>query len=124
MSKNFATRAAVAAGTLALAATGVLTGAGAASAGTNGQQISYTDHYSPGYRHSIEIYGYNQNGEESLGCFNINSGGTTNISGWWWRGDVTIKAYNTYNCQNGYNWGEHFSVPYSQSDDWTYVTGY
>lgn len=64
------------------------------------------------------------NGEESLGCFNINSGSTTYISGWWWRGDLTVKAYNSYNCQNSYSWGTHVAVPYSQSGDWTYVTGY
>ncbi|MEV7547580.1 hypothetical protein [Streptomyces sp. NPDC089915] len=124
MSKNIAARAAAAAGSLALATTGVLVGAGTASAGTNGQQISFTDHATPGYRHSIELYGYNNNGEESLGCFNINSGGTTRISGWWWRGDLTVKSYNSYNCQNNYSWGTHVSVPYSQSGDWTYVTGY
>ncbi|AWT47267.1 MULTISPECIES: hypothetical protein [Streptomyces] len=124
MSKNIAARTAVATAGLALAATGVLASPGTASAGTNGQQISYTDHATPGVRHSIELYGYNQNGEESLGCFNIDSGGTTKISGWWWRGDLTVKAYNSYDCQNRYSWGTHVAVPYSQSDDWFPVTGY
>ncbi|MFB8089401.1 hypothetical protein [Streptomyces sp. NPDC055992] len=124
MSKNIAARAAVAAGSLALAATGLIAGAGTAAAGSNGQQISYTDHATPGLRHSIELYGYNHNGEESLGCFTINSGGTTQIGGWWWRGDLVVKAYNTSNCTNGYSWGTHVAVPYSQSSDWTYVTGY
>lgn len=123
MSKKIASRVGVAAATLALATAGVLTGAGTASAGTNGQQISYTDH-SGGYRHSIEIYGYNEYGQETLGCFNINAGGTTNISWWWWRGDTTVKAYSSWNCQNNYSWGTHVNVPYSQPGDWTYVTGY
>lgn len=125
MSQHIASRVGVVAAGLALAAAGVLTSAGTASAGSNGQQISYTDHAGAGYRHSIEIYGYNQNGEESLGCFNINSGGTTKIGGWWWRGDATVKVFNSYNCQNNYSWGTHVSVPFSQSGyDWTDVTGY
>ncbi|MFI6640064.1 hypothetical protein [Streptomyces sp. NPDC050504] len=124
MSKNIAARTATAVVTAALAATGVLVGAGTASAGSNGQQIIFRDKAMPNYRHSVELYGYNHNGEETLGCFNINSGGTTYISGWWWRGPLTVKSYNSYNCQNSYSWGTNISVPYSQSDDWVTVTGY
>ncbi|MFE6761720.1 hypothetical protein [Streptomyces sp. NPDC057689] len=80
MSKNIAARAAMAAGGLALAAAGLFAGAGTAAVGSSGQQISYTDHATPGLRHSIELYGY--------------------------------------------SWGTHVAVPYSQNDDWTYVTGY
>ncbi|MEU6164861.1 hypothetical protein [Streptomyces tanashiensis] len=67
---------------------------------------------------------YNHNGEESLGCCDINSGSTTYFSGWWWPGDLTVKAYNSHNCENSYSWGTHVAVPYFQSGDWTYVTGY
>ncbi|MGW2486768.1 hypothetical protein ACWCV9_06035 [Streptomyces sp. NPDC001606] len=108
-----------------LAAATLLTCSGTAVAGTNGQQIVYTD-ASNSLTHSIQIEGYNQNGQYLDQCFQVNAGGKTYISGWWWKGSEYVKAFGNSGC-TGTSWryGTTVNVPaYQSSSDWFPVWGY
>jgi hypothetical protein len=73
-----------------------LLGSQAASAGTNGQQVSV---YNPHGGMNIYICGYNQN--NSWVCYPYSYlpyGGRVSTYGWWWKGGVYIYEYN-YNNQ-------------------------
>ncbi|MFB6836117.1 hypothetical protein [Streptomyces sp. NPDC056361] len=101
----------------ALAAGGVFGFAGAASAGTNGQQIEFYDQRGDVY--SVYLYGTNQNGQTVAGCFNTPN--TDNyLSGWWWKGDVRITWYPQSGCGGTAiePSPETFTIPVSQASDW------
>lgn len=79
----------------ALAMAGVVGLPGTASAGSNGQQIEYYDYRSDTY--SVRVYGYDQTGSRVIQCFNTPSKSNV-LSGWWWKGDVSIDGFGDSNC--------------------------
>lgn len=90
---------ATAAVTLAVAGTGLVAGTGSAFAGTNGQQIQIDD--ASGRAQSVYIKGSNQNGGTVGKCFNITRDSSTQLGGWWWKGNVEVTAYTYNNCGGG-----------------------
>jgi hypothetical protein len=77
-----------------LAATLVFVAPGVSQAGTNGQQLVVFNYDA----HSIEICGFNQNGQAECPKFNLSFVyGEHFINGWWWKGLVTVGYYSGYN---------------------------
>ncbi|MEU8620201.1 hypothetical protein [Streptomyces sp. NPDC048623] len=88
-----------------------------ASAGTNGQQILFTD--DRGDTYSVLISGHNQDGQQVSHCFSTPA--TDNyLSGWWWKGTVAVTGYAGSACSAElYNFG--FTVPTNWSSDYYQV---
>lgn len=117
---RLASALAKAAGVLAVGTATLTLASGAAFAGTNGQQLKFHDRI--GNTYSINVIGFNQNGELVEHCFATPH--TDNyLSGWWWKG--TVEIYGSADGSCGFNGGEdtfliHVGVPESQSgSDWT-----
>ncbi|AZM93612.1 MULTISPECIES: hypothetical protein [Streptomyces] len=112
-----------AAAAVALAGATLLAAAGPAAAAGNGQQIAFRDNsYSA---HSIQIEGHNQNGYHVSQCFTVSPGGSTQISGWWWKGTVRVKSFNNGGCTGTtFRWSQDKYIPEQQSGDWVWFTGY
>lgn len=106
-------RIATSAAAVAMAAAGAVGIATPAHAGGNGQQLVFVDKYSNAW--SIYVYGYNQNGAWTQGCFNTPEKETV-LSGYWWKGSVSYQAYYNSNCTGtkvGWGWD---SVPVNQPE--------
>ncbi|MFH1523625.1 MAG: hypothetical protein ABIF04_01555 [Chloroflexota bacterium] len=93
-----------------------------ASAGSNGQQISIYACKAD----RISIRGYNQNGQAQTKTFDksTDSCGWYNITGWWWKGPVSVYAYYYVTPEYPYYFGQNVRVqiPTSQSNnDWVSV---
>lgn len=89
-----ATRLIAAAATLGVVACGQLvTGAGIAVAGTNGQQINYYNHDSYGQCTT----GKNQEGKNKTNCTSFTVQGSNKDEGYWWVGPVKITWYKNGN---------------------------
>ena len=116
---NLRKKVATIAGAAALAFASVLGSAGQSFAGSNGQQIRFHDTSTVVY--SIRIQGYNQNGDSVSGCFSTPSKDTW-ISGWWWKGEVSVTFYKTNSCSFATYYDDIIAwVPDEQSGDWTTV---
>ncbi|MGW5781184.1 hypothetical protein [Streptomyces sp. NPDC003863] len=88
-----------------------------ASAGTNGQQILFSD--DRGDTYSVLVSGHNQDGQPASHCFNTPA--TDNyLSGWWWKGTVAVTGYARSGCSGElYDFG--FTVPTNWSSDYYQV---
>ncbi|MFB7862763.1 hypothetical protein [Streptomyces sp. NPDC056069] len=116
--RSGAAAVAVAGAALALVAT-----ATPASAGSNGQQIRFQDR--SGHAYSVKVSGYNQDNEWVDNCWNIAPGSTNTLGGWWWKYDVNVQSYNSYNCTSSQRrWWDTVSVPRESSQDTYLVVGY
>ncbi|MER5202774.1 hypothetical protein [Streptomyces sp. NPDC002825] len=103
----------------ALAFAGVVGSAGQSFAGSNGQQIHFHDTSTVVY--SIRIEGYNQNGDPVSGCF-LTPSRDTWISGWWWKGEVSVTFYRNNSCSFATYYGDTIAwVPTEWSSDWMTV---
>ncbi|WP_329395298.1 hypothetical protein [Streptomyces melanogenes] len=102
----------LAAAGLGLAAAGLLAGAGTATAGGNGQQVTVSTRWSD----QIRICGRNQADEQSCTGWIASPNPWTPLPGWWWKGELVIQGYqqDTGEYRLGY-----CDVPTSQSDNWT-----
>ncbi len=96
----------------ALAAVGLLAGAGTATAGTSGQQVSVSTRWSD----QIRICGRNHVGDAACTGWIATPNAWTSLPGWWWQGELTIQGYQqeTQEYRVGY-----CDVPPSQPSDWT-----
>ncbi|MGC0417784.1 hypothetical protein [Embleya sp. AB8] len=120
MRKKIAATLATGALTVTMAAGAVVTGAGSASAGSNGQQIEFVDLY--GKTLSIRIEGRNQNGEWVSGCFYTPSD-QTYIQGWWWKGNITFTHYAATGCRFDYQSQKtEYVAPYLPNTDYFITT--
>ena len=94
-----------------------LTGATAASAGTNGQQVAVSTYYSD----KVQVCGHNQNNAwVCTGYFNTPGTGYTGRAGYWYKGQVTITGVRNspHQVRTAY-----CNIPVSQSGDWSYCNG-
>ncbi|MFJ8160226.1 hypothetical protein ACIRBY_04760 [Streptomyces sp. NPDC096136] len=108
---------------VALAGAALLFAAGPAAAGSNGQQIAFQDNSYAA--HSIQIEGYNQNGQHTSQCFTVSAGGQTKIAGWWWKGTVRVKSFNNGGCTGtSFRWSQDKYIPEQQADNYVWFTGY
>ncbi|MFE5714116.1 hypothetical protein ACFQ7J_25265 [Streptomyces sp. NPDC056501] len=116
MLKTLAGRAGTVAAATVLSGAALITAAGPAAAGTNGQQVSVSTRYSD----QIRVCGYNQ--ADSWVCTDlINSPNYwTSVGGWWWKGTVVIYGvqYDTPSRTHVTRAAQCY-VPPSQSGDWT-----
>ncbi|MFJ8015600.1 hypothetical protein [Streptomyces sp. NPDC096339] len=94
--------------------------AGSAHAGSNGQQIMILNN--GGSAKTVLVWGNDQNGNSVKQCFSI-SGYETWISGWWWKGSMSVYWYDySTNCSNNnpsnssYSWTA--DIPATSSNDW------
>ncbi|GGV25250.1 hypothetical protein GCM10010495_46380 [Kitasatospora herbaricolor] len=110
-----------AAAILTVVAGSLVGAAGPASAGSNGQQIVFRD--SLGIADSIRIWGYNNYGSY-VGVCQSTPVHDNYISGYWWRGSVSIYGYKGVGCPtNGAVIYGTATIPTSQSgSDWTVVS--
>ncbi|WBB73202.1 hypothetical protein O7602_26535 [Micromonospora sp. WMMD1128] len=95
----------------------VVTAAAApAFAGSNGQQIAF-NYNGPSYGF-VYLEGWNQDGNWVYSpSIQLDYYGYGQLDGWWWRGSVTVKFYNS----NGtFARGSNCNVPTDQWGDWTY----
>lgn len=100
-------------GMLAGIALALSIGPGIAAAGTNGQQIYIYDLVSP-QQSSVQVCGTNQNNNYVCHSWPTPTS-TTELSGWWWVGPVTINNYDA----NGNLLGQtSCDVPKAQSSNW------
>ncbi|MBW5481267.1 hypothetical protein [Streptomyces bambusae] len=108
---------------VALAGAVLLFGAGPAAAGSNGQQIGFKDNSYAA--NSIQIEGYNQNGQHTSQCFRVSPGSSTQIHGWWWKWTVRVKSFNNSGCTGtSFRWAQDKYINPQQSGDWVWYTGY
>ncbi|GCD96788.1 hypothetical protein [Embleya hyalina] len=120
MRKKIAATLAAGALTVTMAAGAVVTGAGTASAGTNGQQIHFVDLY--GKTQSIHIEGPNQNGQWTALCVNTPSEHKY-VDGWWWKGNITFTHYAFSDCQFQYQSQKvEYVAPYLPNTDYFLTT--
>jgi hypothetical protein len=61
--------------------------------GTNGQQLEVRT-----LAFSVKIKGTNQNGQTVTHCFNTPNY-DTELTGWWWKGTITIWSYDSGGCR-------------------------
>lgn len=116
MLKTLAGRAGTVAAATVLSGAALVTAAGPASAGTNGQQVSVSTRYSD----QIRVCGYNQ--ADSWVCTGLIDSPNywTGVGGWWWKGTVVLYGIE-HNPNHTYvTYSATCNVPVSQSDDWTY----
>lgn len=86
----------------------LVSGAGTASAGSNGQQINYYSHTAYGQCTT----GYNQNDQYTQNCTYLESGPNLDY-GYWWVGGVDITWYN----DDGSTVNSTCNVPRSMNGD-------
>lgn len=79
--------------------------------GSNGQQLEVRT-----LAASVNVNGYNQNGEEVHHCFDTPDYDTY-LSGWWWKGNMEIWSYNGTGCQDPTNDVTFVTVPTKFYDD-------
>lgn len=110
-------RMATAAATLGLLGVAVFGSAGTAAAGTNGQQIKFTDSKRAVY--SLWVEGHNQNGEYWAHCF-ATPAMDNYLSGYWYKGNVRLYAYTTNsNCDGMSRAGyAEYYIPEYYGSDW------
>ncbi|MFD8209745.1 hypothetical protein ACFV2S_25520 [Streptomyces sp. NPDC059695] len=94
-------------------------GSGSAFAGGNGQQLRFYD--TAGRTYSIQVAGWNQNGEYTTACF-----GTpvkdNYLGGWWWKGDLHWVGYRNAGCSGEVTVSERQDyVEPNQADDWWFL---
>ncbi|MFI0721288.1 hypothetical protein [Streptomyces sp. NPDC021224] len=97
----------------------VVSSAGTASAGTNGQQLRFYD--SEHMVYSVYVVGPDQNGNTVSHCFSTPT--TDNhFTGWWWKGQVRLYIYTdvyNWNCNNMQEGMVGVNVPaYQSGSDW------
>ncbi|KOU49973.1 hypothetical protein ADK54_10330 [Streptomyces sp. WM6378] len=108
-----------------MAFTCLLSGAGSAAAGTNGQKLYFHQVYSqPHATYSVLVQGYNEQGRWVTGCFNTEGAEWKTLDGWWWVGQVAYSTYPFYNCQGTRIYSNTAQVPKDQgSQDWVVIQG-
>ncbi|MGX1886882.1 hypothetical protein [Streptomyces sp. NPDC055287] len=108
-------------GAIALAFGGVLGTAGQSFAGSNGQQVAVSTHYSD----EISLCGNNQNGDFDCTGYLPSPNQWTQVSGWWWKGVVIVYGvrYDTADGSPEYRMAE-CEVPVRQAADWTWCDLY
>ncbi|WP_052434779.1 hypothetical protein [Streptacidiphilus melanogenes] len=92
---------------------------GAAFAGTNGQQIQFHDRQH--LANSVLLQGYNQNGQWAQGCFQTPYT-DTDISGWWWKGEVEVTAFTRSDCTGNVVIDFYTDVPTDWSSDYWFAS--
>ncbi|MEU3350747.1 hypothetical protein [Streptomyces sp. NPDC037389] len=108
-------RMAKSAGALALAVAGVAGAAGTAAAGSNGQQIEFFDKNH--IAESVWVYGTNQNGQIAAGCWDTPAYDTP-LTGWWWKGKVTLVSYGSKGCKGPATWSRNVDIPAQWGSDY------
>ncbi|ATZ25273.1 hypothetical protein ACFZBM_27030 [Streptomyces lavendulae] len=108
-----------------LAASSVIGGAGAAFAGSNGQQIVFHDVQAPNAPHaySIKITGTNQNGQPVSRCFFTEGEEWYNVNGYWWVGQVSYQTYYNAKCTGATIVSRTAWIPKERTGDWVAIAG-
>ena len=73
--------------------------------GSNGQQLEVRT-----LAASVNVNGYNQNGEPVHHCFDTPDYDTY-LSGWWWKGNMEIWSYDEPGCKDPRNAVTFVTVP-------------
>jgi len=102
------------AGAIALTAVELLGFSGPAAAATSGLQISLCASQRSQYG-TAQVEGNNQNGTWTTSPRVKLSAGCTDLWGWWWRGDVIVKFWDTGG--NMVSFGTN-NIPAFSFDDW------
>lgn len=116
------------AATLGLAISGLLAGAGSAAAGSNGQKLLFHN-WNPSNGpavYSVQVSGYNEQGNWVQHCFQTNGNEWTNFDGWWWVGNISYATYYNYNCTGAMMGNYTVDVPKDQGrngSDWVVIMG-